>query len=216
MRSGSNCLPIEPSLQRPRTVAQGEPVRSPNSGHGRRENPTNKVPVKLVKATADYANEERDLEPNFDDKLGKKRSTGRIEFALDDKDETAWGIDAGPGQRNQDRKAVFIASTNVAFKAGTILTFHLKNNHGGWNSESSEQHRPLSLVANAARRGRSGPRVREVWRLPARNVLSPDCRRFQPLANDSPGFETNGRSQRFGTMAKRRDHPLHRWPGRHA
>ena len=33
--------------------------------------------------------------------------TGPIEFAIDGKDETAWGTDAGPGRRNQPRKAVF-------------------------------------------------------------------------------------------------------------
>ena len=33
-----------------------------------------------------------------------------VEFAIDGKDETAWGIDAGPGLRNQPRKAVFTAA----------------------------------------------------------------------------------------------------------
>ena len=37
--------------------------------------------------------------------------TGPIEFAIDGKDETAWGIDTGPGARNQPRKAVFSAET---------------------------------------------------------------------------------------------------------
>ena len=35
------------------------------------------------------------------------RVTGPIEFAIDGSDDTAWGIDAGPGLRNQPRKAVF-------------------------------------------------------------------------------------------------------------
>ncbi|MSU20817.1 MAG: DUF1549 domain-containing protein [Pedosphaera sp.] len=99
------------------------------------QNPTNKISVKLVKATADYANEERELEPNFYDKSDKRRVTGSVSFAIDEKDDTAWGIDAGPGRRNQDRKAVFNASTNIAFPGGTILTVSLKNNHGGWNSD---------------------------------------------------------------------------------
>ena len=43
------------------------------------------------------------------DKSGKRRVTGPIEYAIDGKDETAWGIDAGPGRRNQPRKAVFRA-----------------------------------------------------------------------------------------------------------
>ena len=49
----------------------------------------------------------RRSEPIFDDKSGKTRVTGPVEFAIDGKDETAWGIDAGPGRRNQPRKAVF-------------------------------------------------------------------------------------------------------------
>ena len=53
--------------------------------------------VKFVKALADYGNPERELEKNFDDKSDKKRVTGPVAFAIDGKDETAWGIDAGPG-----------------------------------------------------------------------------------------------------------------------
>jgi hypothetical protein len=97
--------------------------------------PTNKLSVKFAKATADYANEERVLEPNFYDKSDRRRVTGPVEFAIDGKEDTAWGIDAGPGRRNQDRKAVFVTTTNVAFPDGTVLKFHLKNNHGGWNSD---------------------------------------------------------------------------------
>ena len=37
------------------------------------------------------------LEPIFDDKSGKRRVTGPVEFAIDGNDDTAWGIDAGPG-----------------------------------------------------------------------------------------------------------------------
>ena len=67
-----------------------------------------KVNVKIVKATADYGNPERDLETNYDDKSKKKRVTGPVAFAIDGKDETAWGIDAGPGRRNVPRNAVFV------------------------------------------------------------------------------------------------------------
>jgi len=101
--------------------------------------PAKKSPVKLIKATADFANEDHDLEPNFDDKSGRKRVTGRVEFAIDGKKETAWGIDAGPGRRNTDRKAVFVAGKNVAFPIGTVLTFHLVSQHGGWNNNDHQQ-----------------------------------------------------------------------------
>jgi hypothetical protein len=97
--------------------------------------PTNKHTVKFASATADYENAEAVLEPNFDDKSGKRRVTGSVKFAIDDDELTAWGIDAGPGRRNQERKAVFVASTNIGYATGTKLLFMLKQNHGGWNSD---------------------------------------------------------------------------------
>jgi len=97
--------------------------------------PTNKLAIKFDGATADFEQSETPLEPNFDDKSNKKRVTGPVNFAIDGKEETAWGIDAGPGRRNQERKAVFHCATNVGFADGTILIFHLTQDHGGWNSD---------------------------------------------------------------------------------
>jgi Protein of unknown function (DUF1553)/Protein of unknown function (DUF1549) len=97
--------------------------------------PAKKTRVKLEKATADYANPERPLEPNFDDRSKRRRLTGPVEFAIDGKDETAWGIDAGAGRRNQPRNAVFTTSRNLAQPGGTMLTFRLVQRHGGWNSD---------------------------------------------------------------------------------
>ncbi|MGZ8940289.1 MAG: DUF1549 domain-containing protein, partial [Limisphaerales bacterium] len=103
-------------------------------------NPANKIDVKFVKATADFSNETKDLEPEFDDKSGKKRVYGPIEFAIDGKDDTAWGIDAGPGRRNQPRKAVFIPEKSIHFENGVVFNFRLKMNHGGWNSDDNQNH----------------------------------------------------------------------------
>ena len=47
-----------------------------------------------------------------------KRVTGPVEFAIDGKDETAWGIDAGPGRRNVPRKAVFVPEKPVELAGG--------------------------------------------------------------------------------------------------
>jgi mono/diheme cytochrome c family protein len=99
------------------------------------QSPTNQVKVKFSKASADFEQPETPLEPNFFDKSDRKRTTGPAAFAIDDKVETAWGIDAGPGRRNQDRKAVFQCETNVGFPGGTILGFQLVQRHGGWNSD---------------------------------------------------------------------------------
>src|SRR5262245_10604108 len=96
--------------------------------------------IKIVRATADYNQPERELEPIYDDKSKRRRVTGPVEFAIDGKDETAWGIDAGPGLRNQPRKAVFVAEKPITNEGGTILTFYLKQNHGGWNSDDNQNN----------------------------------------------------------------------------
>src|SRR5262245_54015060 len=98
------------------------------------DHPTNKVKVKWADATADYNQPERKLETNFDDKTTNARTTGPIQFAIDGNGETAWGINAGPGRRNQERKAVFVPSKSVGFGSNTYLRIGLQQNHGGWNS----------------------------------------------------------------------------------
>jgi len=91
--------------------------------------------IKFTKAFADFSNPVRELEKNFDDQSKKKRVTGPVSFAIDGKDDTAWGIDAGPGRRNQPRQAVFIPEKPIELPAGALLHFNLKQNHGGWNSD---------------------------------------------------------------------------------
>ncbi len=96
-----------------------------------------RVKVKFVKALADYANPERTLEKNFDDKSDKRRITGPVEYAIDGKDDTAWGIDAGPGRRNVPRVAVFVPEKPIALPDGGTLHFTLRQMHGGWNSDDN-------------------------------------------------------------------------------
>ena len=64
--------------------------------------------VVLSHATADFSH------PDFP-----------VKNATDGNPKTAWSIDAGPGRRNQDRKAVFEARSPVGFEGGTLLTFQL-------------------------------------------------------------------------------------------
>ncbi len=110
------------------------------------DDPTKKAKVKLVAASADYEQAEQALEPNFDDKDkskakaktekdDKKRIIGPVRFAIDGDESTAWTIDAGPGRRNLDRKAVFQFEKPVANASGTLLTVTLKQKHGGWNAD---------------------------------------------------------------------------------
>ena len=98
------------------------------------------IKIKFVKATADINPPETELLSIYGDKSNKRRVTGSIDFAIDGKDETAWGTDAGPGLRNQPRQAVFVASEPIDFEGGTILSVFLKQNHGGWNSDDNQNH----------------------------------------------------------------------------
>src|SRR5262249_52398401 len=96
--------------------------------------------LKIASATADLNLPETVLEPKFDDKSGKRRVTGPIDYAIDGNDDTAWGIDAGPGMRNQPRKAVFRLEKPIENAQGMALRIGLKMNHGGSNSDDNENN----------------------------------------------------------------------------
>ncbi len=136
------------------------------------DDPAKITKIKFARATADINLPETPLEPMFDDKSKKRRVTGPIEFAIDGKDETAWGIDAGPGLRNQPRKAVFTAAEPIANPKGTVLTFYLKQNHGGWNSDDNQNNNlgRIRLSITAAANAEADPlpkNVREILSIPA-------------------------------------------------
>ncbi|MBX3277545.1 MAG: DUF1553 domain-containing protein [Acidobacteria bacterium] len=97
---------------------------------------------KIVRATADFEQEARPLEAIFDDRSNRRRSVGPVAFAIDGVDETAWGVDAGPGRRNQPREAVFTLDRPIenTAKSGLILNIYLKQNHGGWNSDDNQNN----------------------------------------------------------------------------
>ncbi len=94
--------------------------------------------LKFAKATADYNPPETPLDAIYDDKSGKKRVIGPASFAIDGKDETAWATDGDPGRRNQPRQIVFTLDKPLA--DGAVLTFHITQNHGGWNSDDNQNH----------------------------------------------------------------------------
>jgi hypothetical protein len=102
------------------------------------DNPSKKEWIKFVSASADVNPPETPLEAIFDDKSHKKRVTGPVQFAIDGKSDTAWGFDVGPGRRNQPRKAVFVPAKPIGDAKGTVLTFHLEQNMGGWNSDDNQ------------------------------------------------------------------------------
>jgi len=104
------------------------------------DQPGKRQSVKIISATADVNPAEQELARAFDDRSKKRRVTGPIGYAIDGKDETAWGIDAGPGRGNLPRKAVFVLEKPVAFPAGAVVTVKLVQNHGGWNSDDNQNN----------------------------------------------------------------------------
>ncbi len=93
--------------------------------------------VKFGKATADVNPPEHELDKMFFDKTDKRRVTGPVEYAIDGKEETAWGHDVGPVRRNLPRKAVFVPEKPL--EPGAIAVF-LNQRHGGWNSDDNMNH----------------------------------------------------------------------------
>ncbi|MBM3775499.1 MAG: DUF1553 domain-containing protein, partial [Acidobacteria bacterium] len=96
--------------------------------------------IRIVRATADFSPPPAPLEAAYHDKSVRLRLTGPVDFAIDGCEETAWGTDAGPGLRNQPRKAVFHPEQPVRFPGGAVLTFYLSQKHGGWNSDDNQSH----------------------------------------------------------------------------
>jgi hypothetical protein len=104
------------------------------------DKPQEKTELKFSKATADVNPPERELEKMFHDRTDRRRVTGPIEYANDDNQLTAWGLDIGPGRSNVPRKAVFVLEKPLELPQGAQLTFKLTQNHGGWNSDDNQNN----------------------------------------------------------------------------
>jgi hypothetical protein len=96
--------------------------------------------IKVARATADINLPEAEIDAIYADKSDRRRVTGPIEYAIDGKDDTAWGHDAGPVLRNRPRTAVFEAAEPFGFDGGTIVTVYLSQKHGGWNSDDNQNY----------------------------------------------------------------------------
>jgi hypothetical protein len=137
------------------------------------ETPAKAVKVKFAKASADVNPPETPLDKIFDDKSGQRRVTGPVSFAIDGKQDTAWGVDVGAGRRNQPRKAVFNAAKPIDHPHGTVLTFNLTQNHGGWNSDDNQSHNlgrfrlSVTTAPNAVADPLTG-NVRDILAVPAK------------------------------------------------
>ena len=104
------------------------------------DDPQTESEITISAATADVAPAEKPLEKIFDDKTKTRRVTGPVTFAIDGKDETAWGTDMGPGRRNQSCQAVFQFEQPISNPGGSLLHITLTQHHGGWNSDDNQTH----------------------------------------------------------------------------
>ena len=129
--------------------------------------------LKIASASADINLPERELDKLYFDKTDKRRVTGPIDFAIDGKDETAWGHDDGPALRNLPRKAVFNLSTPIDNSdTKTLIHVYLSQKHGGWNSDDNQNQNlgrvRLSVSDDAKAIADPTPmRVREILNLAA-------------------------------------------------
>ncbi len=112
----------------------------------------------LSQATADYSSADNSISKAIDGDL-----------------KTSWSIDAGPGLRNQDRKAVFIPKSAVGYDPGTMLTFALSQKEfGGGAAERFEAPNigRFRLAVTTAANPRADPlpvNVRRILEVPAVN-----------------------------------------------
>jgi len=130
---------------------------------------TNKTRITFDQVTADYEQTVAPLGAEHYDKSTNNRVVGPISFANDDNEDTAWGIDAGPGLRNQDRVAVFHCATNAGFANGTVWDIRVIQRHGGWSGDLHMNNNigrfRLSVTTN------SGPMVADTVPKRVRDIL---------------------------------------------
>ena len=175
-RSASNCSPIRTCRS---TAVRAVPfkgtcaltefkVEAMDAKHT-----TNKVKVKIGRATADFEQPERPLEPNFDDKTTNSRVTGPIQNSPSTATTRRPGASTpDPGRRNQARNAVFVPTSRSAFGRHDPGASFTQQNHGGWNSDD-HMNNNLGRFRISATKAEGGakadplPRkVREIFRTP--------------------------------------------------
>ncbi len=89
-----------------------------------------KQELKFARATADFGMEPTPLNKRYSNaSIKTERQLGPVAFAIDGKTETAWGIDMGPGLRNQPHSAVFTLETPLENASGAPFTMVLEQLH---------------------------------------------------------------------------------------
>ena len=153
----------EPAAGRAGPVDQGA-VRADRIPRRRRpgRQPGHRSEVKIIRATADVNPPVKELDAIFDDRSKRRRVTGPVEFAIDGKDETAWGIDVGPGRSNVPRKAVFVFEKPIAIPegSGADVPADAEPRRLEQRRQPEQQPRPLPLLRRPTSRTPSPTRCR--------------------------------------------------------
>ncbi len=96
--------------------------------------------LKVASASSATRPPGKPLDPIFDNRSGKLRVTGPIEYAIDNDPLTAWTTDVGPGHANEPHSAVFVLEKPLEVGDGVRLDFRLSQYHGGWNSDDNQNN----------------------------------------------------------------------------
>ena len=90
-------------------------------------------PLKLVNATADFAEPDGKVEDEWkaDFDKAKKRVRGPVAYLIDGDEKTGWRADRGPGLRNQESVAVVQFEKQLDLPEKTKLKVLLVMDHGG-------------------------------------------------------------------------------------
>ena len=138
----------EPARQRPGPLVQGHvrpdrvrgrgrarPTRPDEEGEGQARQGDGRLRAAGVAPGAELRRQART----------SKRVVGPVAFAIDGKDETAWGIDAGPGRRNVPREAVFVAEKPIELprRHRADVQPRRRSTAAGTATTTDQQPRPL-------------------------------------------------------------------------
>ena len=134
--------------------------------------PTKIKKIKFVKATSDLELSPAPLPARYQSKNGVVKMGGPAAFAVDGKDSTGWTTDAGPGLRNQSRKAVFVADQPIGYANGTTLHIYLDQRSGNEDRDDDGQNSlgRMRLSFTTAEHAAADPlpqQVRDILAVPA-------------------------------------------------
>ncbi|MEO8352060.1 MAG: PSD1 and planctomycete cytochrome C domain-containing protein [Chthoniobacteraceae bacterium] len=133
--------------------------------------------VALREATADFAQPAGPIEQAFRNGKDDKRTIGPAAFLIDGNEDTAWGVDRGPGRRNADLQAVAQLAEPLTSEAGMRMKITLLFRHGGADIHGRQNHflgrarvsvtqaeKPVAAPVSERVRAAGGREAFDAWR----------------------------------------------------